>query len=89
MQKVFRYLDPDNSGSISRKEWSTMMDLQKEVLQQLEDFALFLHRLWAEIGGVSTCWSYEHIRLASIHNKKGYRPGAADPHFEGSVQLGR
>lgn len=43
-QKVFRYLDPDSSGSISRKEWSTMMDLQKEVLQQLEDFALFLHR---------------------------------------------
>jgi len=44
LQKVFRFLDPDNNGTISRKEFSMMADLQKEVLQQLEDFALFLRR---------------------------------------------
>ncbi|CAK9049921.1 Tonsoku-like protein (Inhibitor of kappa B-related protein) (I-kappa-B-related protein) (IkappaBR) (NF-kappa-B inhibitor-like protein 2) (Nuclear factor of kappa light polypeptide gene enhancer in B-cells inhibitor-like 2) [Durusdinium trenchii] len=58
IQKVFRFLDPDNSGSISRKEWSTMSDLQKEVLQQLEEFAIFLHREFpfARDGKLQNVW---------------------------------
>ena len=52
------------------QEWSTMMDLQKEVLQQLEDFALFLHRPWgAESQGCSNPANHSH-EYSHIKGKK-------------------
>jgi len=44
LQKVFRFLDPNGSGSISREEWTELADLYKEVTMRLNEFALFLER---------------------------------------------
>ncbi|CAJ1364673.1 unnamed protein product [Effrenium voratum] len=58
VQKVFRFLDPDSSGSISRKEWSALGDLQKEVRMQLEEFTLFAQREFSPArGALQRIWA--------------------------------
>ncbi|CAE7751577.1 TONSL [Symbiodinium pilosum] len=51
-QKVFRFLDPNGSGSISREEWTELADLYKEVSMRLNEFALFLERQFPSSRGV-------------------------------------
>lgn len=53
--KVFRYLDPDNSGTISRVEWSALHQLWKELQLSILEFLQYLDRHFA--GNFHMAWS--------------------------------
>jgi len=46
---VFRYLDPDNGGSISKAEWRVMDQLVNELLLSVLDVSSYIHRTFGSI----------------------------------------
>lgn len=53
--KVFRYLDPDNSGSISLVEWSALHQLWKELQLSILEFLQYLDRHFS--GNFHIAWN--------------------------------
>jgi hypothetical protein len=52
--QVFRFLDPDGGGEISRAEWSIMNQLFKELLLSIMEFMQFLDRFF---GNFEAAWA--------------------------------
>jgi len=51
---IFRYLDPDNGGTVSRAEWSVMEQMLKEIKLSIFEFVQFLQRSYGE--DIDTAW---------------------------------
>lgn len=48
IERVFRYLDPDNGGAVSPHEFSIMEQLYKEIQLSIHEFVQFLMRCFGE-----------------------------------------
>jgi len=54
LRQVFRFLDPDGGGEISKAEWSTMNQLFKDLLLIMMEFMYFVDRFF---GNFDSAWT--------------------------------
>ena len=48
IKQVFRYLDPDGGGEISRKEWDTLRQVFNELTLSILEFLQFVDRIFGD-----------------------------------------
>lgn len=83
IEGVFRYLDPSGEGTVSKKEWSMLDMLQKEINLSITEFVQFCERTFGD--DLETTWKYFDVDNDGSINGKEWLDGCEKIGYFGPV----